>query len=74
MKRKTPKALDLGMKLYFVRDHRGPIAINSLGEKNWTLDFNTVDGQNRRLIDKDLVSLIDRAYSITEVEVRSWGK
>ena len=66
--------LSLEEKICFVRQHRGPIAINCTGKKDWTLYFNTVEGESRRLIDEDFVSLINRAYVITEVEVRSWGQ
>ena len=66
--------MNIKEKLEFVRIYRGPITIGCIGWREWTFVFFGVGGNPRRLIDNDFDSLVERAYVITEGEVRSWGE
>ncbi len=61
-------------KLVFICKHRAPVTYECLGGCDHNLWFGNKDkGTYHVLIDNSFTSLFDRAYSIVETELRSWG-
>ena len=65
--------LTIDEKINFVRKNRWPLIIY-IRDTDYYLQMGSFDkGTFHEFIDDNFMSLIDRAYSVSETEVRSWG-